>query len=301
MPVGELCAVLAAMTWAIGSMLFSRVGRTVSPGAMNMGKLVVSGTLLVATYVVLTQASGGSVLASPAVPPFAIALLVASSIIGLTIGDTAYFEAIVSLGVPRAILLLSSAPVFAALGGWLWLDERLDLRSMLGVGVTLSGIALVVLGRPGDGGLPATPRGVAAGLIAGVSQGAGSLLSRRAMQAGIDPLASAAVRVCVGAIALLVFGVSIGKARGWARELSKDRAFLRVGLACLVGSYVGIWLSQVSIARASSTGVASTLMATSPAFALPLAHAFGFERTTSRAAVGVFVTLGGIACLTLRG
>ena len=53
--IGELCAVAAAITWAIGSLLFGRIGRDgVPPGAMNLGKLIVAGALLAVTALFLT-------------------------------------------------------------------------------------------------------------------------------------------------------------------------------------------------------------------------------------------------------
>lgn len=292
MGAGELAALAAALTWAIGSLLFGRIGRTVPPGAMNLGKLVAAGAMLALTHLVISR--------HPFLPPgvagSALVLLALSGVAGLTIGDTAYFGAIVALGVPRAILLLSSAPVFAALIGWLWLGERVALRAVLGIGLTLSGIVLVVA-RRAVGGPPLTARGLALGMVAALGQASGSVLSRKAMQGGFDPLAAAVGRIAVGAIGLWAVAWATGHARGWHGALAKDRAWLWVSLTAMIGSYGGIWLSQLALAHASSTGVASTLLATSPVFALPLAHFFGGERMTGRSAIGVLLAMAGIALL----
>ena len=56
---------------------------------------------------------------------------------------------------------------------------------------------------------------------------------------------------------------------------------------------------QLAIARCSSTGVATTLLATSPIFALPIAHYTGHERISARAIAGTVVGLGGIVILSL--
>ena len=292
---GELAALAAALTWAIGSLLFARIGRTVPPGAMNLGKLVAAGGLLALTHLLISSKA----FVPAGVPSSALMLLALSGIAGLTIGDTAYFGAIVALGVPRAILLLSSAPVFAAVFGWVWLGERLDLRAVSGIALTLSGIGLVVL-RPRVLDERVSSRGLALGVVAALGQASGSVLSRRAMQAGLDPLAAAVGRIAVGGIGLYAIAWMTGHARGWHKALAKDRAWLWVTLASLVGTYCGIWLAQTALARASSTGVASTLLATSPVFALPLAHVVGAEKMTARSLVGVLVAMVGIALLTLR-
>ena len=298
LPVGELCAVAAAILWAFGSLLFAGIGRDGVPaGAMNLGKLVIAGALLAITAFALT----GHIVPSGA-PTSALLLLALSGIAGLTIGDTAYFSSIIRLGVPRAILLLSSAPVFAALGGWLWLGERLDMRALVGMALVFSGIVLVVVRADAPG--VSSARGIVLGMIAALGQAAGSLLSRRAMQVGLDPLAAAVGRILVGGIGLYAIALITRDAIPWTRALLAKRTWLRVGLASLVGTYCGIWLAQTALLRARSTGVATTLLATAPVFALPIAHFAGKpgvnERMTIRSVLGVLVAIAGIAVLSLR-
>ena len=294
LPVGELAAVAAAIMWAVGSLLFGRIGRDgVSAGVLNLGKLVVAGGALALTALART----GHVI--PHAPTPALVLLAVSGVVGLTIGDTAYFGSMIALGVPRAILLLSGAPVFAALGGFLWLGERLDARAILGMALVFAGIALVVM-RPDPTRAKGFGRGVALGVLAALCQAAGSLLSRRAMQVGIDPLAAAAGRILVGLVGLTVMALLTREAVTWTRSLFQGRTFVRIGVAAMIGTYCGIWLAQTSLLHARSTGVATTLLATSPIFALPISHVLGHEKMTVRSAVGVLVAIAGIAALSLR-
>ncbi|MEZ4296902.1 MAG: DMT family transporter [Polyangiaceae bacterium] len=333
MPVGELYALIAAASWAVGSLLFAKIGKRVSPGAMNLGKCISAAFVLVLARAALTPSLG-----SPAWLPEAAALLAVSGVIGLTIGDTAYFGAIVSIGVPRAILLLSAAPVFAAIGGVVFLGERVGPREAAGIALTLAGIALVVTGRARPSqppatalapsgaalasGAPAAPvaslapvaalvsgapvapatarRGVALGIVAAVCQASGSLLARRAMKLGVDPLAASAARLVTGAVSLIALALLTGHARRWVRELRAGRAWLSVAGAAQIGTVGGIWLSQLAIHHCASTGVATTLLATSPIFALPLAHFTGQERITARAAAGTALAIAGVVLLSLR-
>jgi drug/metabolite transporter (DMT)-like permease len=295
--IGEACALGAAAAWATGSMLFSRIGRLTSPGAMNVGKCVSAALMLIVTQLVLghsplPQASAG-----------AWGLLAASALIGLTLGDTAYFTAMVAIGVPRAMLLLSTAPLFAVLFGWVWLHERLGLRALFGIALTLAGIGLVIARRDvaAVADESARRRGIALGVVAGIAQAAGSILSRRAMHDGIDPIAAASGRLAIGAIGLLAVGAFNGRSRGWIGELATERTWLRVAGASVVGTYFGISLAQIGLARAHSTGVASTLLATSPIFALPLAHFTGVERITARTAFGGVLAVAGIGVLSIGG
>lgn len=293
--MGELAAVTAAIMWAVGSILFGRLGRDGVPaGVMNLGKLLVAGSALALTALWRT----GHVVPLDA-PVSALALLAVSGVVGLTVGDTAYFGSMIALGVPRAILLLSSAPVFAALGGFLWLHERLDGRALGGMLLVFMGIALVVL-RPDPGRREGLGRGVVLGLIAALGQAAGSLLSRRAMQVGLDPLAAAVGRILVGGVGLYAIALITRDAGGWTRALFQRHTFGRIAVAAMIGTYCGIWLAQTSLLHARSTGVATTLLATSPVFALPISHVLGQERMTLRSTLGVLLAIGGIALLSLR-
>lgn len=304
MPIGELAAVVAALTWAIGSILFANIGKTVPPGAMNLGKLLVAGSLLTLTHAILSMVHGQPVFPI-GLPTRALLLLSASGVVGLTIGDTAYFAAMEELGVSRAILLLSTAPVFAALGGYLWMGESLDRRAMLGMMLTVAGVSLVIA-RGTEARTQqtierrASPRGIVLGLISALGQAGGSLLSRRAMQSGIDPLAASAGRIVVGGVGVVLVALVTRRGVVWLRALAKDRAWTKVTIGALLGTYAGIWLAQIALSRASSTGAAATLLATPPVFALPLAHFLKLDRVTKLGVVGASIALVGVAVLSSR-
>ena len=288
--VGEIAGLSAAACWALGSLFFSRIGRTTSPEAMNLGKSLGAGLLLVTTAVLV---GGGGFTLGPA-----LLWLVLSAIAGITIGDTAYFGALVRLGMGPALLLLSSAPAFTALGGWALLGEPLTGRDLAGIAAVSVGIALVVW-RPPPSGAPPERRasGVALGILAVIGQASGSLLSKQAMVLGITPIRAGGGRLLVGGLVLALVLAVRGRLRGATGELRMNRTWLRVGAASMVGSYLGIWLAQIAINGARSTGVAATLLGTSPIFALPIARIAG-EKIELRAVVGALLGVGGVALLT---
>lgn len=291
---GELFALAAALAWAVGSLLFARIGRVASPYAMNLGKCIAAGALLLGAALVL---EGRPRDATPA----AFAWLLASSILGLTVGDTAYFGAIVRLGVPRAIVLLSSAPIFAAIFGAVFMNEHLGLRDALGILLTLAGVGLVVLRREDATDLTRgrAASGIALGVVSGIGQAAGSVLSKRAMELGIEPAFAGGARLFMGGVALGIGLAVFGRARAVVRELRPRGVMLKIAGASMVGSFLGLYLAQNALHRTASVGVASTLLATSPVFALPLAHFAGQERMRARAVVGAVTAVAGVAVLTL--
>jgi drug/metabolite transporter (DMT)-like permease len=343
--IGELAALSASCCWAVGSHLFGRIGRSgeVSPGAMNLGKCVAALGLFSVTALVF-GAIGGHVV--PAASPRAIGWLVASGFVGLALGDGAYFQAIVSIGVRRALLLLSTAPVFAAIGGALFLHEQLGAREWAAILAVMIGVGLVVYERdvgPGKGIAPFPPMkqsstgppipraviasldvvplgsafgsldassvhrvphqltvaGVLFGAAAGLGQAAGSLMSRAAMAEGVTALDAALVRLPAGVVGILILAAVSRRLVGYTRSLRRPGVMRAVAGSAAIGTYLGIWLSQFAIGHARSTAVASTLLATSPIFALPLGKWLNADRITPRALAGTLIACGGLVLLTI--
>lgn len=304
--IGEAAALGAALCWAVGSHLWGRIGRStqLAPGALNLGKCTAGALAFGVTGLV----TGGRIV--PDLPPRAMGLLALSGIIGLTLGDGAYFGAMAILGVRRALLLLSTAPVFTAIGGALWLGEPPGLLEAISIAAVLAGVGVVVneqatrASPEGEAAPPPAKRGtVLLGLLLGVGSGAGqaagSLVSRAAMASGVSPLDTALVRLPAALIGIVVLAGATGRLLPWARSLARPRLLAAISGAALVGTYLGIWLAQVAIGRSRSTAVASTLLATSPIFALPLGRWLEGERVTLRAIVGTLLACAGLGGLTL--
>jgi len=291
--IGEIAGVCAAATWAVGSLLFARIGKGVSAPAMNLGKCFLAGGLLSLTALALGEWTG-------ALEPRGLGLLAASGFVGLSLGDTAYFAAIQRIGPGRAIVIQSAAPVFATLGAFVWLRELPLPLELAGVALTVAGVGTVASDRAaaGEGAGGSARLGLVFGLIGALGQAVGSVLTRAA-RSGASPLAGAAIRLVVGGLGLLAVAALLGRAKPIGAELAKDRTWLRVGGASMVGSYCGIWLAQVALMRSSSTAVAATLLALPPLFALPIAHFTGAERIRARSAVGAGATVAGVGLLAL--
>src|SRR5262249_39694621 len=141
--------------------------------------------------------------------------------------------------------------------------------------------------------------GVLFGLGAAIAQAAGALMSRVGMAEGANALEAAVVRLPSGLVGIVVVSTLTGTIGASARALARPRNFSRIAGASTIGTYFGLWLSQYAIGHASSTAVASTLLATSPIFALPLGRWLNAERISLRAFGGTLLACAGLALLTL--
>lgn len=291
--VGEIAALVAAALWSVSAVLYSRVGQTIAPRELNLIKGVLALVFLGIGLVFARERLDTAGVT-------AIGWLVLSGALGIGLGDTAYFEALVGLGPRRALLVGMLAPPMTGLIALVFLDESPAWTAWLGIALTIAGVAWVVTERVGDqvGGTRAgLARGVGFGVLAALAQATGAVLSRAALtQSAISPLWSAFLRLAAGTVVLVVWIALLRRPVGrWYRPEIARWVASQLVPAVLLGTTLGIWLSQVAFKHAAA-GVAQTLLSTSPLFVLPLAAWTG-DRVTPRAVLGVLAALAGIALL----
>ncbi len=73
-----------------------------------------------------------------------------SGVIGLVLGDAFLFQAFVWIGPRISMLMMSLAPVLATLAAWIFLGEVLSGGQIVGILITMAGVAWVVLDQNGE-------------------------------------------------------------------------------------------------------------------------------------------------------
>ncbi|MEO0738299.1 MAG: DMT family transporter [Cyanobacteria bacterium J06649_12] len=294
---GEIAALSAAGLWAFATLMFGRLGKQLSPLVLNL----IKGSMAVG-FIVLTLAIRQQLLVS--LPMGSVWLLLISGVVGIGLGDTAYFATVNALGARQALLLEMLAPPMAALMSLVFLQERLSVLAWLGMVLTLVGIVWVVSERsPRTGGVSQSKtglaRGISFGLVAALGQSIGSVLSRAALaDTVVDPLWSSLLRLSAGLICiggLLLWRV---KSQPLDYPAISGRLLGGVAIAAFFGTYLAIWLQQIAL-KYSPAGIAQSLLATSPIMVLPMALVIG-ERVTVRAVCGAIIALGGVWLLFSR-
>lgn len=291
-----MAALMAAFLWAVASVMFSQLGKYLTPLALNLTKGTMALVLIEITLALLGR--------SPAtLSLFPTLLLLTSGMIGIGVGDTAFFAALNHLGARRALLLETLAPPMAALMALVFLQEQLNLLAWTGIGLTLVGVAWVISERTpdrNDNPPPRLSRGLILGLLAALGQATGAVLSRSALaDTLVDPLWSTALRLIGGLAVMGVLLRSQGQVATQFQPLRSPQVLTVVALAAVFGTYLGIWLQQIAL-KSAPTGIAQALTSTSPLFILPLAALMG-ERISLRAILGVVVALAGVGILVGQG
>jgi drug/metabolite transporter (DMT)-like permease len=284
-------AILAAILWALSSSMLENLAHIISPKELNIFKGGIAILLLVGTSLLLGEDYQNLTWSS-------VNLLLLSGVIGIGLGDTAYYAGLKDIGSRRALLLFALAPPMTALIAWIFLGETLNLLAWVGIFVTVGGVAWVVTERTPQETVKQEPkilrRGILMGVFASLGQAVGLVLSRSAMSDGsITSLQSAALRLSAGVLFtlgwVLISRQPLGK---WQNSVDRKKTWGLLGLTAFIGTYICLWLQQLAV-QGAPAGITQTLLSTSPIFILPIAALRG-EKVSWRAVLGALISIFGV-------
>ncbi|WP_440007744.1 DMT family transporter [Halomicrococcus sp. SG-WS-1] len=137
--VGKLLVLAAAVSFALGSVLTRRIDADLPIETMEAWSMVLGALMMHA----VSLARPAESLAAVEWTPEGIAALAYLSLVASALGFLVYFDLLARLGPIEINLVSYVAPVFAALSGWLFLDERVTLATVVGFLVIFAGFCLV--------------------------------------------------------------------------------------------------------------------------------------------------------------
>jgi drug/metabolite transporter (DMT)-like permease len=294
--IGELAALATSFFFAMTALIFTRTGRMVGSQVTNRMRLTFALIYLVIINLILFReplpfsAEGSRWL-----------WLGFSGVIGLSLGDAFLFQALVSVGPRLGTLLLSLAPIFGSIIAWVFFDETLTALQITGIVLALAGIAWVVLSHeePPDTPRGHTRRGVLFGVLAGLGQAVGLVLSKQGMFGDFSPFQANAIRMLAAVIFTWTWTAFGGNVSATFTALREKPHMLRLlALGALVGPLLGVSASLLAVQHAE-VGVASTLMALPPVIILPISYFVFKERIGWQAILGTLLAIAGVAVLFL--
>jgi drug/metabolite transporter (DMT)-like permease len=229
--------------------------------------------------------------------------LALSGLVGFVFGDTFLFKSYEYNDARIGSLIMSAAPAMAALFAFIFLHETLSATGILGMIITLGGIALVVLERkdPSSHHTPISMIGVFYTLLGAAGQAGGLILAKSAFASGhIDGFVATFIRAMAATLVLLPLNYFTGRFSHPVGVFRKDRkAFNFTILGSFFGPYLGVTFSLIAISL-TDVAIAATIMATVPIIMLPTVWILFRERLSWRAIVGACVAVAGVGILFLR-
>lgn len=317
--VGEIIALGVAVSWTVTA-LFAEVGsKRMGSLPLNTVRMTMSLSLLLVTLWLMLGVPW---------PRFADSStwlwLLLSGVVGYVIGDYCLMQGYIYIGSRFGQLFMTLSAPTAALTGRLLLGEQMRPVAIVGMIITLSGIAMSILAKKGDTvGLKLPRKGVFFAAMAGICQGFGLVLSKIGLQhydaaicaAGVAqdvvpdgavlpiplflsvPFAATMIRASIGLVGFFALLVIFN--RDWKEKLSHavhDRTAMWCVLGATVfGPFVGVSASLLAT-QYTSTGIAQTLFALTPVLILAPAAWIFRQKVTVREVVGAAVSVCGV-CL----
>lgn len=287
---GEMAAIGAAIAWAVATWIYSQFSHRFSALQLNIVKGVIASAMML-----MVLPFEGAV--EPSIETQHLIILAVSGVVGIAIGDSAYFASLKRIGANKTLLLESLAPPLSGVLALLALGSVVSVQSWLGVVVTTLAVTFVIF-QPSEANSEMSWSGVAFGLLASVCQASGVVISHYALVAGdLPPLLGAFIRLTVGVLAVMVV-INLFEANPYKgikqhlKELASGALLWLIG-AIFVGTFLALWLQQVALKHANPA-IAQTLIATSPLFIL-IIYLIKGQRVSAKSALGTLVAVGGIS------
>src|SRR5262245_15955254 len=221
--LGELSALATACCWTGSSLSFAAATRRVGAAPVNITRLVTAALILLGVVLLFGLAR---TLSQPQ-----LLYLSASGVVGFALGDTFLFQAFERLGARLTMLIMSLAPAVAALLAFFMLGENISLIGVIGIGVTICGVAYVAFEEEIDEKRPGSSwsvSGLGYAFLAAAGQGGGLVLAKMAFRDGnVNGFVATMVRVFASLIVLVPATLLLRRLKNPVAVFRADaRAFL---------------------------------------------------------------------------
>ena len=162
--LGPAACLGSAALWALSANVYARAARVSSPMAVNFMRASLSFPFFLVAALAMGPAGGlAQVTAGRA------GWLLVSVVGSYVVGDALFLASAHLLGVPAALAIASTYPLWSAFAGWAFLGQSVGPAGVMGVLLVVAGVITVVeaprrggggrgrAGRPASGPLPGTP------------------------------------------------------------------------------------------------------------------------------------------------
>lgn len=289
--IGEAAALATALLWSWTALLFTSAGRIVGSFVVNQIRLLFGVILILITHNIISG--------DYSVTDQGLYSLMISGFIGLLAGDLALFKAFTILGARRSMLIMALAPALTGILAYFFLGEILGWFAISGIAITLTGIYWV-LSEPKEKQDPTQgnmSQGIILAVLGAVFQAVGLVIAKHGLNdQELDPLYATLIRMLTALLASFILMFFRRQSREVFRVFRNRKAMLYLSLGSIVGPFLGVWFSMVSI-KYTQTGVGATIMSTTPILIIPFSIFFHKEKPSWRSITGTVIAVIGVAIL----
>lgn len=293
---GEIASLITAILWTFSALAFESAGKKVGSLSVNFIRLIIA-FVFISIY---NYFSRGLLLPVDA-SAYAWFYLFISGIIGFVLGDLFLFEAFVEIGSRISMLIMSFVPPITGILGFLIMGEVLTTKNIIGMTITISGVAAVILKKNDKESkveFSHSIRGIIFAFLGAVGQALGMILSKKGMVDYNNSFAATQIRIIAGILGFVVIFFIMRRWSNFFKAFKNPTALLSTSIGAFVGPFLGVSFSLLAI-QYTTTAVASTIMAIVPVLIIPPSIIIFKEKITAKEVIGSIITVIGIGILFL--
>ncbi len=289
---GQIMALCAAMLNAVGTTFFSRMG-----GKFKSDMICyVRSFLAVPMAMILVFILDGGLPEGYPWQTYAVAF--GSGVIGYFLCDYFLFKSIVGLGARETSVIMTLNPALTAVLSFFIFGEALAGKQILGMAVTVLGVALMILGSKGEDPKDRTislRAGILFAALGAVLQSVADITAKTA--ASTMPSATTSlVRLTGGLVAWFVFGCF--RKKEYRAQLAAFRDWRYVAMMVFATAAGPVFAMTLSIGAMEliPVGVVKSLVQTSPLFLIPI-DLLMKKRFSALSVMGTLISVAGVFLL----
>ena len=293
--IGEIAALATAFCWSFSATSFEVAGKKVGSLSVNYIRLV-TGFIFISLF---TFFSRGMFFPVDATTKNWIFLSI-SGLIGFFIGDIFLFQSYLEVGSRISMLIMAASPPITAILGYFVFGERLSIVNLFGMALTLTGIAIVILGKNKKEKkvqITYSIKGIIYAFLGSIGQSIGLIFSKIGM-GGYNVFAATQIRIIAGFISFTILFIYLKKWDDLKVALRNKKAMIGITIGSIFGPFVGVSLSLLSL-QYTSAGISSTITSIVPVTIIPLSILVFKEKVKFKEIIGAIVTVVGVGVLFL--
>ena len=260
--IGIFSAFGATLSWTYACSIWRSQTNLYKPIEINFLKNVIAFTIFSPVIIFFNYSTNYKYLL----------LLLLSGIIGIGLGDTFYLKSLNLIGTRKTLSIEALSPLIAAIAGTLFIDENLNFKAWIGIGIVTGALAKIIRKKSylldKDSKLVMSNNSLDKyiySLLSVFCAVIAALLSRFVLlESDLSPIFTTEIRLFGSIIFLCSFTKMKFKLFIYDFDKRAKRKFI---ISVLMGTNIGIFLQQI-VFQSLPLGIGWTLLSTSPIISL---------------------------------
>ncbi len=293
--IGQILAIIAAITYAENSIVYSYLGKKVTIRASVHVRLWIA----VPIIIIMAFVMEGNFFIQATASNWMILLL--SGLLGYFFCDSLLFWAFTNIGPREGMVIMTLNPIITTLLSYLFFKEVLTVLQLFAIIITITGIIILILNHNKEYDITKKKnqiKGTIFAFLAAIFQAVSNLLAKSALS-NLGPVSTNSIRMIGGLIGAVIFALFIRKEFKNDFLVFKNKKYFSLLLfATITGPVIGMSLLLTSF-NYSPVGLVTAIVQISPIFILIYELIFLKKRIKSLEILGTLISVAGVAMMFL--